>query len=83
MRAKIFFLAGAAIGYVLGARAGRKRYEQIKKMSKKIWNTPGLQHQREQFEDFIAHKIGNIPGMILAPKSNKKAQSSDKELEHE
>jgi hypothetical protein len=29
MRAKLIFIAGAAIGYVLGARAGRPAYERM------------------------------------------------------
>lgn len=29
MQVRVVLLSGAAIGYVLGARAGRKRYEQI------------------------------------------------------
>lgn len=32
-------LVGGAIGYVLGARAGRERYEQIVKISSKVWNS--------------------------------------------
>ena len=29
----IGFVAGAAVGYVLGTRAGRARYDQIKRLS--------------------------------------------------
>ena len=29
MRGKLIFVAGAALGFVLGARAGHERYEQI------------------------------------------------------
>jgi hypothetical protein len=29
MRGKILIVAGLAVGYVLGARAGRERYEDI------------------------------------------------------
>lgn len=45
---KLSFLAGAAIGYVLGARAGVQRYEQIKELSNKIWNSGPVQHQVEK-----------------------------------
>lgn len=40
MRTKIAFLLGGVLGYVLGARAGRKRYEQIKSGAQKLWNSP-------------------------------------------
>ena len=42
---KISFLAGLAAGYVLGARAGKQRYEQIKTVSGKVWQSPPVQKQ--------------------------------------
>jgi hypothetical protein len=36
MRYKAIFTVGLAAGYVLGARAGRQRYEQIKRLSKTV-----------------------------------------------
>lgn len=43
MRYKAMFAAGLAIGYVLGARAGRERYEQIKRMAQRVADSPTLQ----------------------------------------
>ena len=40
---KISFLAGGVVGYVLGTRAGEKRYEQIKKQADKAWSNPAVQ----------------------------------------
>lgn len=34
---------GAAIGYVLGSRAGRERYEQIKRWTAKLADHPAVQ----------------------------------------
>lgn len=45
---KLSFLAGAAVGYVLGARAGVQRYEQIKSISSKVWSSDPVQHQVEK-----------------------------------
>lgn len=42
---KLTLVAGAAIGYVLGARAGRQRYEQIKLQAGKAWQSPAVQEQ--------------------------------------
>lgn len=42
---KMTLLAGAAIGYVLGARAGRQRYEQLKLQAGKAWQSPAVQDQ--------------------------------------
>lgn len=43
MKGKIAFVLGAAVGYVLGTRAGRERYEQIKRGAQTVWNTPPVQ----------------------------------------
>jgi oxygen-dependent protoporphyrinogen oxidase len=61
MRGKLLFLAGAAAGYVLGARAGRRRYEQIKATATRLWESPGVQKQVTAVEDFVAAKVGELP----------------------
>jgi hypothetical protein len=40
---KLSMLAVGAAGYVLGSRAGRERYEQIKTQATKLWNQPTVQ----------------------------------------
>ena len=41
--AKLSFLAGFGAGYVLGARAGRERYEQIRRAWSQAKDDPRLQ----------------------------------------
>ena len=43
MRSKATFLAGFATGYVLGSRAGRARYEQIRQAAKSFASNPAVQ----------------------------------------
>ncbi len=43
MRGKLTFLAGLAVGYVLGARAGRERYEQITRTARRLRDNPTVQ----------------------------------------
>ena len=43
MKTRMMFMAGAAIGYVLGTRAGRERYEQIKRLSQQVSENPNVQ----------------------------------------
>lgn len=45
MRGKIGIAVGLAAGYVLGSRAGRERYEQIKSGFLKLWHTDPVQKQ--------------------------------------
>lgn len=40
---RIAFLGGLAAGFVLGARAGRERYEQIKQVSRRVAEHPATQ----------------------------------------
>lgn len=42
---RMSFIVGLAAGYVLGARAGKQRYEQIKKVSGKVWQSQPVQRQ--------------------------------------
>jgi len=43
MRNKMLFAAGLAAGYVLGTRAGRERYEQIKRTAQRVADNPSVQ----------------------------------------
>lgn len=43
MKGKVAFVLGAAVGYVLGTRAGRERYEQIKRGAGVLWKTEPVQ----------------------------------------
>ncbi|MBT2502301.1 hypothetical protein [Curtobacterium sp. ISL-83] len=64
MRGKLLFVAGAALGYVLGSRAGRARYEQIKTLSGKIWNSNRVQKSVHVAEDFVADKTPDVAEFI-------------------
>jgi hypothetical protein len=37
------FVLGAAVGYVLGARAGRERYEQMSRTYRRVADHPAVQ----------------------------------------
>lgn len=43
MRARFTFLAGFAVGFIVGARAGRERYEQMVKLARKATENPAVQ----------------------------------------
>ena len=42
-RYRITFLTGLAVGFVLGARAGRERYEQLKRATRRVADSPAAQ----------------------------------------
>lgn len=43
MRGKLWFLGGAAVGFVIGARAGRERYDQLVGAARQLWDHPTTQ----------------------------------------
>ncbi|WNI15397.1 YtxH domain-containing protein [Actinacidiphila sp. ITFR-21] len=44
---RLTFIAGALVGYVLGTRAGRERYEQLRKGAQKIAQNPAVRNTAE------------------------------------
>ncbi|MFB4315489.1 YtxH domain-containing protein [Actinomadura sp. 21ATH] len=47
MKHRAMFFAGAAVGYVLGTKAGRERYEQMKQASQRFTENPRVQEYAE------------------------------------
>ncbi|MFD3720591.1 YtxH domain-containing protein [Streptomyces sp. NPDC058674] len=47
MRYKITFAVGLALGYVLGTRAGRERYEQLRKSAREVAQHPVVRNAAE------------------------------------
>lgn len=64
MRGKLLFAAGAAAGYVLGARAGRKRYEQIKVRAERFWSDPKVQKSVDQVQGFVKDHAPEVPAAV-------------------
>ena len=53
---KLTMLTAAAAGYVLGARAGRERYEQIAAGARSVARNPKVQSARKQTQAAAAEK---------------------------
>jgi hypothetical protein len=75
MRYRFTFFIGLAVGFVIGARAGRERYEQLKKLAGKAKDSPAMQQAAgaaqaqaaslaRAAKDRAAQTVGDrIPGM--------------------
>ena len=60
MKGKILLVVGIGIGYVLGTRAGREKYDQLKATAEKLWNDPRVQKQVNNAEDFVKDKAPEV-----------------------
>jgi phage-related protein len=65
MKGKVLFVVGLGIGYVLGTRAGRERYEQIKRAAESVWNTPAVQQGVSTVKDFAKTRVGDLSDTVL------------------
>ena len=62
---KLLLIGAAAAGYVLGTKAGRERYEQIKRQSSKVWNSGPVQQGVHEAED-VAKQAASTAGSKVA-----------------
>lgn len=70
MMGKLTMLAGFGAGYVLGARAGRQRYEQIRSSAQRLWQDPRVQQKTQQ----AAH-LAKEQGMVAKEKVQEKVHA--------
>lgn len=64
MRGKVGLVIGLAAGYVLGTRAGRERYEQIKAQAEKVWNLDPVQEQVTKVKEFTKSTAMALPSTL-------------------
>lgn len=75
---RISFLAGAVAGYVLGARAGRQRYEQIKSGAQGVWNNPKVRETVSHAQELAAEKGPEVGHRIAETASAAAHKATDK-----
>jgi hypothetical protein len=66
MRGKILFLLGLTTGYVLGTRAGRQRYEQIRAGARAFWNLPPVKSGSKAVQDFAEERVDRLQARVVA-----------------
>lgn len=74
MKGKLFFAAGAATGYVFGTRAGRQRYEQIRRLAQSVRANPKVQQATTNLEH-RADEMADQVKRAATHKANEMAQS--------
>ncbi|MFC5676668.1 hypothetical protein [Aeromicrobium endophyticum] len=62
---KLTLLVVAGAGYVLGSRAGRERYEQIKSQATKTWNSPTVQDAADAVQAQAKQAAGDVKDKVV------------------
>ncbi|MGQ0625721.1 MAG: hypothetical protein ACT4PP_13870 [Sporichthyaceae bacterium] len=70
---KMTFLIGATTGYVLGARAGRDRYDQIANLAKRASANPTIAQAKD--------KVGDMGGEMRRGAGHKASELGEKAAE--
>lgn len=60
MKGKILLVVGLGIGYVLGTRAGREKYDEMKATVQKFWNDPRVQKRVDDAQEFVKDKAPDV-----------------------
>jgi uncharacterized protein YjbJ (UPF0337 family) len=74
MMGKVLLLAAAGAGYVLGARAGRERYDQIATSVGRLWGNPKVQEKVGDLQD-TASGLAKQAGAVAQEKVGAAASS--------
>jgi hypothetical protein len=63
---KLSFIAGLAAGYVLGAKAGQKRYQQIKSQADKVWSSDPVQARVGTVKETVVQTVRDQAPVVAA-----------------
>lgn len=64
MKGKILLVLGLGVGYVLGSRAGRERYDQIVAKAQQFWEDPRVKTQVNNAQDFVKDKAPDVADFL-------------------
>lgn len=64
MKGKILLVVGLGIGYVLGTRAGREKYDQMKAAVDRFWADPRVKKQVDSAQEFVKDKAPEVAEFV-------------------
>jgi hypothetical protein len=77
MRSRLGFLFGLGAGYVLGTKAGRERYEQLRRLYENVKASPAFQHATGRAKDAVGSSLGQAKEKAAEGVSKIKSRSDD------
>lgn len=63
---KLMFLVGLAVGYVLGARAGRERYDQLRERAQQLGENPAVRNTVDTATQTGLQAASRAAGVVAA-----------------
>jgi hypothetical protein len=75
---KLTLLAAGAAGYVLGARAGRERYEQIADGARRFAGNPKVQAAAERAQETVAQQAPVVASAVKDKATSAASSVQDK-----
>ena len=75
---KLSLLVAAGAGYVLGARAGRQRYDQIAASARKVAGNPKVQRVAHRAQDAAAQQASVAAGVAKDKVTSAASAAADK-----
>lgn len=78
MPGKLLFVIGAGVGYVLGARAGRDRYEAMKAQADSLWHDPRVQERVSEAGQAVRDRAPDVQAKLTGAAGSVKDTVRDK-----
>lgn len=75
---KLMLLTAGAVGYVLGTRAGRERYEQIKSGAQKLKDNPTVQQKAREATAAVKENAPVVKDKVAEAATTAKSAAQDK-----
>ena len=66
MKLKLLFVVGLAVGYLLGARAGRAKYDELKGKANDAWEDPRVQRVVTDAQEFVKENAPLVQDRVVA-----------------
>jgi hypothetical protein len=75
---KLTLIAGIAVGYVLGTKAGRQRYEQFRSSARKVAQNPTVQAAAGKAQETMTHQATVAAEAVKETVASAAATAADK-----
>ena len=82
MRYRIVFFAGLGIGFIIGTRAGRERYEQMRRLARKVADNPSVQQAAGVLQAQAAGYAKTAGGKVADRAGAARAKAADAFHDH-